>query len=95
MLLTVGILRCEDGFHANLIDNIFQKSFEKDSTKHYDHIHNIASGKSHPLFLLLLGPFPFLSLPGILLHLLNTFHKLVKAFAPSQASQAMTLSRLV
>ena len=42
---TVGILRCEDGFHANLIDNIFQKSFEKDSTKHYDHIHNIVHNK--------------------------------------------------
>ena len=38
-------LKCEDGFHANLIDNIFQKSFEKDGTKHHDHIHNIVHNK--------------------------------------------------
>ena len=38
---TVGILRCQGGFHANLIENIFQKSFEKECTKHHGHIHNI------------------------------------------------------
>ena len=42
---TVGTLKCEDGFHANLIDNIFQKSFENDGTKHHDHIHNIVHNK--------------------------------------------------
>ena len=42
---TVGILRCQGGFHVNLIENIFQKSFEKEGTKHHDHIYNIVHNK--------------------------------------------------
>ena len=55
-----------------------------------DAILTASSAKSHPLLLLLLGPFPFLSLLGILLHVLDTFHKHVEAFVPSQASRVMT-----
>ena len=41
---TVGILRCQGGFHVNLMENI-QKSYEKEGTKHHDHIYNIVHNK--------------------------------------------------